>query len=1099
MYVTDSPFKHIYRDELRTKLSTATASAACRRPRPDAQWKAVAALRDALQGRTPSSIGRALIDLCKLTNEQSPPQQQLERQLRKERWTARGAGSASADPASGSFAPSPAPVPAAAAAAPAGSSAEDPEKPSLRSCLEESLQSLPQPMLALLSALPYLGEDKNTDVRALFPVFRDHFCPEEHPAELALLLQGLPFLPLAAYDAAVAALLTPAASASPSACASTGASDGVRAANLVPVAVRYALSERLFAAKLIHAVEFLSRPAQVDVLLAYDPAVLVAPWVGPLHRANIAGLRRICAGAPADTAPAPVSAAASSEAVGGDATMRRGVTGAGAGTGAGARGTTTAGGAAGSPSGDGGSSWGSVGGGLIDSDRAAFLRRLFLSLADDAHPTDEQRKILGRIVRDLKLPMPLLDEPVRMALKGLNLVGLLRLPCRDLMLSHCIVDRESRRALELAFLRRVRTGRRLDPRAGEALLNFLDDTVDCLRQAQDLGVHASGDPTATASLWEERLRALDALAVAAFAGTSVSRSPIAAAVTTPGLEAPSSLPATPNEASAAAAVGRHRSSSVAAASAAATIVSSSSSGALSPPAVPINAFPFPVSPAFTMVANLTGVAQEGEEEDAEGGAPADQGVKRRHRHRRHLLTSLPDDIVEQARRETEADASLAVGIDDDTDASPAAESSWVAAPSPLMPFELAPPSPAGPSMALAPAHASTGHRTARAPPPEDPLMPFPRGSPLSGIAPLALPTLPIPAAPATGAGSKVLPLDLADQTIEADYPGFLSDAAGFLRMPHYVTIKDIGSVAEMAEAADLVTETVKERDFIVIGVDSEWNAGTEQIDILTVCVGRHVFLIHLVEVDAIARKAGPEALTSVAESFRRIFLPSTARVSISIDFGGGDLGKLYGSYNYLSCFEGYLPLLTKRGNLSPFVGSAGGSAGTQREPVSLTSLLKACLDTPVPALQRKKAGSSSPESGCAQLFTIDLMFLSQSRLPAYSALVDDKRKADLLNDTTGLDGADGIAAFSLISTKETRVDGVVDEDGAVPKPTGGQGLAKVCAAVLGAPLCKYWQVSNWARGAGNILPGQAEYAAMDAWVLPILLSRLLRAPPPSLP
>jgi len=64
------------------------------------------------------------------------------------------------------------------------------------------------------------------------------------------------------------------------------------------------------------------------------------------------------------------------------------------------------------------------------------------------------------------------------------------------------------------------------------------------------------------------------------------------------------------------------------------------------------------------------------------------------------------------------------------------------------------------------------------------------------------------------------------------------------------------------------------------------------------------------------------------------------------------------------------------------------------------------------------------------------------------------------------------------------------------RTTGG--LAALVQAVLGAPLSKYWQMSDWTRRP--LLPGQAEYAALDAWVLPPLLmavGRLPRAVPAS--
>ena len=61
-------------------------------------------------------------------------------------------------------------------------------------------------------------------------------------------------------------------------------------------------------------------------------------------------------------------------------------------------------------------------------------------------------------------------------------------------------------------------------------------------------------------------------------------------------------------------------------------------------------------------------------------------------------------------------------------------------------------------------------------------------------------------------------------------------------------------------------------------------------------------------------------------------------------------------------------------------------------------------------------------------------------------------------------------------------------------PVGGTrgndiGLSSLCCAVLGGPLEKKWRMSDWARRP--LLPVQATYAAIDAWVLPQLARALL--------
>jgi hypothetical protein len=58
---------------------------------------------------------------------------------------------------------------------------------------------------------------------------------------------------------------------------------------------------------------------------------------------------------------------------------------------------------------------------------------------------------------------------------------------------------------------------------------------------------------------------------------------------------------------------------------------------------------------------------------------------------------------------------------------------------------------------------------------------------------------------------------------------------------------------------------------------------------------------------------------------------------------------------------------------------------------------------------------------------------------------------------------------------------------------GSGGLAGLCQRVLGCPISKYYQMSYWLRRP--LLAGQAEYAALDADVLPLLVARLGELPP----
>ena len=51
------------------------------------------------------------------------------------------------------------------------------------------------------------------------------------------------------------------------------------------------------------------------------------------------------------------------------------------------------------------------------------------------------------------------------------------------------------------------------------------------------------------------------------------------------------------------------------------------------------------------------------------------------------------------------------------------------------------------------------------------------------------------------------------------------------------------------------------------------------------------------------------------------------------------------------------------------------------------------------------------------------------------------------------------------------------------------GLSSLCAAIIGAPLEKSSRMSDWLRRP--LLPAQAQYAAIDAWVLPRLARALL--------
>lgn len=60
------------------------------------------------------------------------------------------------------------------------------------------------------------------------------------------------------------------------------------------------------------------------------------------------------------------------------------------------------------------------------------------------------------------------------------------------------------------------------------------------------------------------------------------------------------------------------------------------------------------------------------------------------------------------------------------------------------------------------------------------------------------------------------------------------------------------------------------------------------------------------------------------------------------------------------------------------------------------------------------------------------------------------------------------------------------------KNTGGFGLAAVCQNSLQLKLCKVEQMSNWEKRP--LRHSQEHYAALDAWILTVIIEELLKVP-----
>ena len=219
----------------------------------------------------------------------------------------------------------------------------------------------------------------------------------------------------------------------------------------------------------------------------------------------------------------------------------------------------------------------------------------------------------------------------------------------------------------------------------------------------------------------------------------------------------------------------------------------------------------------------------------------------------------------------------------------------------------------------------------------------------------------------------------------------------------------------------------------------------------------------------------PVATTAAAGS------PAGAARAVALVFGGSqDFSTIAGAHPYLTAFGrrrqlDELPQYPAAEGPGVEAGASSGDAGVPPSPPSTTTaagpiafidLMRYAHRRQVPAPQPAAALPPAPP------------LLPQAAIVAEGGGVGDAASVV----------AAGPAALAVASAASGGGGGGGQSD-----QQGSGGLAGLCGRVLGRPLSKYWQMSFWDRRP--LLGGQAEYAALDAYVLPLLLARLAALPP----
>ena len=223
--------------------------------------------------------------------------------------------------------------------------------------------------------------------------------------------------------------------------------------------------------------------------------------------------------------------------------------------------------------------------------------------------------------------------------------------------------------------------------------------------------------------------------------------------------------------------------------------------------------------------------------------------------------------------------------------------------------------------------------------------------------------------------------------------------------------------------------------------------------------------------------------------------PPPLRCVVLVYGGVTDFSMIAGSYPYLTAFRhtttlSGIPVPSSFPSSSAATQPAGGTV--QQNLATSPSCCSSIAYLDLMTLSRRywaqlpviKAGevapleqpvpthSGSSGSGAPTVAAADV----SAPLPA----TDESEEAAAALNGTAVEAADGDTAPAADAQAEAPVR--------KSNEPGSGGLSGLCHRLLGRPINKYWQMSDWRRRP--LLGGQREYAAIDAWVLPLLLGRL---------
>lgn len=299
----------------------------------------------------------------------------------------------------------------------------------------------------------------------------------------------------------------------------------------------------------------------------------------------------------------------------------------------------------------------------------------------------------------------------------------------------------------------------------------------------------------------------------------------------------------------------------------------------------------------------------------------------------------------------------------------------------------------------------------------------------------------------------------------------------------------------------------------VLGIDCEWVSpllptDDEGVAVLTVACGHNVWLVDLPALAAEAASAADQA--ALNEAFHALFVtpgltPGKAsegtdaaaatthlRALVLVYGGATDFKKVASTYPWLTAFAHTTALRDVPVGVAMHAGASGKGAAVPAVPSPLAAGSIAFVD--LMTLARTRQLPKLP----SQLAPLE------QPVPTGNGAEDGDGELPTLPVDAGTpaDDGDGGATEVPDGLPDAPAGDAVGADAAAPQPRpqpqqhndpGSGGLSGLCHRALGRPINKYYQMSAWSRRP--LLEGQREYAAIDAWVLPLLLAQLRALPP----